>query len=301
MKSSAHKFSRKVFLDDLELTASALGAPYDPSVTRAVLNTYARSFREGAVLWRATSRPGDSLEYLLCERRSMDTVGMAVRAGLLASGNKMARIAGAWSARYPESTQICDFDSFHGLSKTWIYPGEMRPVDHIFAEPETPGGVRQIGAQLQDIGLQCVRHLVVSYLHNTVTVYFSVAGPFHRQRCSEVVALANADGDGPSPSIVSDMSRFITRERFTFSVTMTVEGEIERVGFKAPKLPTGQWPAISGRLVKFFQTAPSRDAEETNGVAWSFGADDATYMKAERSYSGRLAELMRQRKCPLSA
>jgi len=64
------------------------------------------------------------------------------------------------------------------------------------------------------------------------------------------------------------MQRFTPSDGYTFSVTMAVSnGEIQRVGFYALKLPAGQFPAIGERLATFFRSAPSRDDEEMNAVA----------------------------------
>jgi 4-hydroxyphenylpyruvate 3-dimethylallyltransferase len=293
------RFSRPVFLRDLESTAIALGAPYSIPVTNRVIDTYAASFREGAVLWRATSRPGDSINYRFYERRPTDTIGKAIRAGLLDENSRMAGLARRWSARYPEATELCDFDSERGLSKTWIYLGAERPFADILRVADTPEPVRRTGRRLGRLGLQSVRHVAVNYFDNTLNWYFPVAGPLDQLRCSQLVALAN--GDPPSRSVFGDMSRFVPSDRFTFSVTLTEHGEVQRVAFYALKLPSGQWPAISGRLMKFFGTAPSRDSEEMNALAWSFGRGGDNYMKAERSYSGRLVELMKQWNSPMTA
>ncbi|MEV4258560.1 aromatic prenyltransferase [Spirillospora sp. NPDC049652] len=78
-------FSPEQFLIDARTTADAIGAPYSETVTRAVLDAYPDGFRNGAVLWRTTDRPGAPLNYRFYERRRTDTVGAAVRAGLLAA------------------------------------------------------------------------------------------------------------------------------------------------------------------------------------------------------------------------
>ena len=40
-----------------------------------------------------------------------------------------------------------------------------------------------------------------------------------------------------------------------------------------PQATAVQFPAIGERLATFFRSAPSRDGEEMNAVAWSFGQD----------------------------
>jgi len=68
---------------------------------------------------------------------------------------------------------------------------------------------------------------------------------------------------------------------------------IERVGFYALKLPQNRFPAIGGRLTRFFSEAPCYDPEDMNAVAWSLGNGQDTYIKAERSYCGDLVPLLK--------
>jgi 4-hydroxyphenylpyruvate 3-dimethylallyltransferase len=283
-------FSRSVFLRDLKSTALALDAAYSVSVANRVIEAFPQNFHEGPVMWRATSRPGAAINYRVYQRRPMDTVVMAVSVGLLRAQNTMTRLASAMSARYPQATGIADFDSKRGLSKSWFSLASERPLAELLWVPGIPEPVRRNGRQLREMGLYSVRHIAINYLEKTMNYHFPVAGHLDERRCRELVALA--DAEPPSRTVLADMSRFIPADWFTFSVTMTEHGEIKRVGFYALKPVGDQWPALSGRLVKFFQTAPSRDTEEVNTLAWSFGAGGLNYMKAERSYSGSVHELM---------
>ncbi|MEU5867111.1 aromatic prenyltransferase [Nonomuraea sp. NPDC047529] len=79
------------------------------------------------------------------------------------------------------------------------------------------------------------------------------------------------------------------------------DGRIRRVGFYALKLPADRFPTIDERLTTFFRSAPSRDEEEMNAIAWSFGPGGNDYVKAERSYTGRLVELMKTWNSPMTA
>ena len=86
--------------------------------TRAVIEAYSQSFHEGAVLWRATSRQGDALNFRFYARGPIDTVGIAIKAGLLEPDNALANLVTTWSSLYdgvPE--QSCDFDAQKGLAK----------------------------------------------------------------------------------------------------------------------------------------------------------------------------------------
>lgn len=81
---------------------------------------------------------------------------------------------------------------------------------------------------------------------------------------------------------------------FSFSVTIEVTtGDVKRVAFYGHKLPPQRHNEFGERLAKFFKCAPSYDEEELNVVAWSFGNEGKTYLKAERSYCGQLMQLAR--------
>ena len=98
------------------------------------------------------------------------------------------------------------------------------------------------------------------------------------------------------------MRAFLRPAGYTFSVTMAVStGAIKRVGFYALKIPLGTFPEVSERLKTFFEQAPSYDREEMNGVAWSYGTGGKKYIKAKRSYCGRLVPLLRGWSNPLTA
>jgi 4-hydroxyphenylpyruvate 3-dimethylallyltransferase len=299
LPSPTEQFSTSVFLQDIERTAAAIQAPYSDAATRAAVAAYTSSFHKGAVLWRATSRPGDALNYRFYERQPSDTIGAAIKAGLLDPDSMAVRLASGWSSLYQNSTELCDFDSEVGLCKTWIYLGGMRPLGEILDAPVVPEAARRRHSQLQDLGLAVVRHVAVDHLHGTMNVYFAVRGPITEAKCRQFVSLAH--GDQPSLSVFADMNRYMAPRRFTFSVTANIDdGAIERVGFYALRLPEGEFPAIGPRLTEFFAIAPSRDDEEMNAVAWSFGRDGSNYIKAERSYTGRLVQLMREWNSPMT-
>jgi 4-hydroxyphenylpyruvate 3-dimethylallyltransferase len=97
------------------------------------------------------------------------------------------------------------------------------------------------------------------------------------------------------------MTAFTAPDGHTFSVTLRIAtGEVERVGFYALRLPAGRFPHIGDRLAAFFRGAPSYDQEEMNAIAWSFGEGGSRYLKAERSYCGRLVALMREWSSPMT-
>lgn len=295
----AFQFSSDQFLADIRATAHAVGAEYCPETTRRMLDTFAAGFHDGAVLWRTTSKPSGALNYRFYERRSTDTVAIATRAGLLDAADPVARLIRTWSGLYPDSTELCDFDAAAGLVKTWVFLGGVRPVTDLLAAPGVPEAIRRHEATFDKLGLASVRHAAVDYQHQSVNLYFRTAEGFSPAQARQFLALTGAEM--PEAAVLEDMREFTAPSGYTFSVTMTAAtGRIERVGIYALKLPAGRFPAIGDRLERFFRTAPSRDDEEMNAIAWSFGAGDRQYLKAERSYCGRLVELMQEWASPMT-
>ncbi|MGW4165274.1 aromatic prenyltransferase [Streptomyces sp. NPDC004788] len=287
------QFSATRFLEDLRTTSDAIGAACSEPVTRAVLDAYGPAFAEGAVLWRATDRDGDGLNYRFYARRPMDTVAMARRAGFIADGDPLGDLIQAWNMLYdgtPE--QSCDFDAARGLTKTWLYLGGTRPLDDVLGVPSVPSPVRERGPLFHRLGLDYVRHVCVDYARRTVNVYFRARGPLTETQCRRFTELAGAPA--PDDRLRGEMARFLSQGAYTFSVTLSpADGSIERVAFYALKLPDGSRPTVGSRLTTFFETAPSYDAEDMNAVAWSFGSRGGTYLKAERSYCGDVVSLIK--------
>ncbi|MCF6468491.1 hypothetical protein FAF44_08825 [Nonomuraea sp. MG754425] len=294
-------FSPDRFLRDIRTTADAIGAAYSEPVTRTVLNAYPGSFRDGAVLWRTTDAPGGPLNYRFYERRRTDSIGTAIRAGLLDPGHPLIDLIASWSALYGDAaTELCDFDAARGLAKTWVYLGGMRPVEQVLGASHVPRALRLHEPRFRALGLTSVRHVAVDYHGGSANLYFRTSRKITPDTAEELIALAG--GNPPEPTLLDDMAAFTPSDGHTFSVTMSVpDGQIHRVGFYALKLPANRFPTIDERLTTFFRTAPSRDEEEMNAIAWSFGPGGQDYTKAERSYSGRLVELMKTWNSPMTA
>ncbi|SDP97420.1 aromatic prenyltransferase [Lentzea jiangxiensis] len=294
------QFSPEEFLRDTKATAEAIGAAYSEEATRKVLDTYADSLRDGAVLWRATDRPGDALNYRFYERIPTNSVTTAIRAGLLDPKNPMIDLISAWSSLYSgTSTELCDFDAEHGLSKTWIYLGGMRPLEQILGVPGVPRVLRAHESRFRELGLTSVRHVAVDYRSSTASLYFRTSRKITWTELEQLLTLVG--GELPTPELFSHMEKFTSPDGFTFSVTAAAGGaEIQQVGVYALRLPVGQFPVVGDRLATFFDSAPSYDDEEMNAPAWSFGPGGKNYVKAERSYCGRLVELMKQWNSPMT-
>lgn len=296
---SAADFSASRFLQDVETTAELLGVDHSLPMTRRVLAAYEEGFHRGAVLWRTNDKPGGALNYRFYDRVPVDTVGIGARAGLLDPGSRAAGLISAWSSRYDGSTELCDFDTVRGLVKTWVYLGGVRPLDEVLNVPGVPDTVRRHHDRFRDLGLTSVRHVAVDYQHDTANLYFRTREGLDARTAERLLALSRAGvPDGPT---LQDMVGFTAPDGHTFSVTLRIAtGEIERVGVYALRLPAGRFPRVNDRLAAFFRAVPSYDEEEMNAVAWSFGAGGGDYVKAERSYCGRLVALMREWNSPMT-
>ncbi|RFU40341.1 hypothetical protein DZF91_17680 [Actinomadura logoneensis] len=293
-------FSPEQFLIDARTTADAIGAPYSESAVRAVLDAYPSEFRNGAVLWRTTDRPGAPLNYRFYERRRTDTVGTAVRAGLLSADHPLISLISSWSALYGDaSTELVDFDAGRGIAKTWVYLGGLRPVEEVLGAPDVPDAFRRHESRFRSLGLTSVRHVAVDYQGHSANLYFRTSRRITLDETDRIISLTG--GNPPTPSLFADMREFTPADGYTLNVTMGLsDGEIQRVGFYALRLPQGRFPALGDRLTAFFRASPSRDDEEMNAVAWSFGPEGRNYTKAEHSYCGRLVELMRTWNSPMA-
>lgn len=114
------------------------------------------------MLWRATNRPGDALNYRFYEHRSIDTVSIAIKAGLLAPDHALAPLTSSWSSLYngtPE--QSCDCDAEKGLTKASVHMAGFRPLDDILGARGVLEMMCQHGPTFHDLGVELVRHNAV--------------------------------------------------------------------------------------------------------------------------------------------
>lgn len=295
--SESFKFDSSRFLNDIRTLSAAINAPYSESTTLRVLAVFYHSFHNGVVLWRATDRAGDALNYRFYSREPIDTVSIASSAGLLSPDivNTLGKLVTSWSSLYDGSPeQSCDFDAEKGLVKAWVFLRGMRPLGDILGAESVPESVRQHEGRFRELGLEKVRHVAVDYQKATVNLYFRAQGPISLEQATSLNALASAKP--PNQTQFEEMQIFLNKVGYTFAVTIKIySGEIERVGYYALKLPereTKKWPVLNEQLEKFVQFAPSYDREEMNAVAWSFGGEKR-YVKFERSYCGELVPLIK--------
>ncbi|KAJ5745281.1 secondary metabolism biosynthetic enzyme [Penicillium odoratum] len=211
----------------------------------------------------------------------------------------MARLINSWSALYNEDTeQWCDFHPETGLVKTWVNLKGPRPVDSILSASEVSESVRAHGPAFHRLGLKLVRFVAVDYEGSTMNMYFTAPGPVSETQAAQYTGMAQCTP--PTSQEFRDMQSFLNPQGFSFAVTMDYKtGAIKRVAFYALSLPQNELPAVNDRVRTFFTEAPSYDKHPTRIIAWSFGLGDNKYTKAESSYVGDLATVLKDVDSPL--
>ncbi len=285
----------EAFRTDIRTTAAAIGAPTAHHITDTVLKTFAEDFQAGAALWKTTSRDGDQLSYRFFSRLKPDIVGRAVDAGLLKTDNPTIPVVTSWSELYGGSpVQSGDFDSGRGLAKTWIYFGGLKPAAEILAAPKVPDPVTERLDDFARIGLSYIRFAAVDWRHHTANFYFRTHGPLSRSQFGRIHALTG--GKPPGTDLVDEVIRYVP-EDYCVAVTVSLDdGVIHRACFYSLRVPKSDLPNVPERIRVFIDAAPNHDEDECNVIGWSFGrAGD--YVKAERSYSGGMTQVLAEWNC----
>jgi 4-hydroxyphenylpyruvate 3-dimethylallyltransferase len=294
-----HQFSSPRFFDDIRSTAALLDAPFSADTTRVVLDVYADNFRDGAIVWKTTAKPGDALCYRFFARTRDDTIGAAVTAGLVRPDQPSTALIRDWSRWFDtEAIESCDFDAGTGLAKTWLHLGGMRPVDDVLGLAFVPDSIRRHRAEFQRVGFEYVRFVAVDHRSASANLYFRSLGPLTARRCADIVELV-----GAAPPPAHQFAEIQAKVPTDFCVAATVglaDGALRRLCFYALGLTPTSFPELPGRLGRFFAGAPSHDGTPMNVVGWSFGSRGGTYLKAERGYLGDMAGVLASWDCYLS-
>ena len=298
---SPASFSPEKFLNDFKRASDAIGAPYSEPVILTTLNVFKECFDEAVVILRTTNRPRDPLNYRIFLRRRLDTISIATEAGLIEPNNPIARLLTSWSSlNNGETWQWCDFDPETGLGKTWVNLKGRQPIDDILNAREVPLSVRAHGPTFHSLGLESVIFVAGDYHGSTINLYFAAPGPVSKTQAAQYASLAECSP--PTDEEFEDMRNFLNPKSFTFAVTMDYKtGRITRVAFYAVRLPPHVSPTVGDRILKFFSETPSYDQEQTRFIAWSYGRGDSKYLKAESSYSGEWAALLKDSAPPSSS
>ncbi|MFJ4478799.1 aromatic prenyltransferase [Streptomyces xanthochromogenes] len=280
----------QTFLRDIRATATLLDAPFSETATRQVLTAYADRFADDTVIWKTTEKPDSGLVYRFYSRTQHDTLTTALRHRLIPAETDTTRFLrhlAHW--RGSSATFSCDFDAHDGLAKTYVFLAATTPAEALWAEPFTPTSLTQHRQLFHTAGLTYLRFIALDHPTDNLNLYFRAAGPITEAQYTALLHLPGAQR--PKPEVFRDIAAFLPQD-FTVAVTLA-QGRIARTGLYAPGLPQTSWPALPQRLHRFLTDAPSLDTPSTHVAAWSFGTGKGTYMKAEKSYRGDFAALLR--------
>ncbi|MGW5675040.1 aromatic prenyltransferase [Streptomyces sp. NPDC003860] len=287
--------STRRFRADIISTAGAIGAPVSHRTIDTVIDAFAENFASGATLWKTTSRPGDHLAYRFFSRTRTDTLGRAVAARLLHPAHPMLPAVRAWSEMYDGApVQSGDFDAARGLAKTWLHFGGLRPAAEVFGGRQVPTAVQDLLPDFLALGLAHLRFVACDWRRSTANFYFRAEGPLTERQFARIHALAG--GAPPRPDLVAEVIAYVPDD-YCVAVTVPMAGgAVERVCFYALRVPKDRLPRVPGRIRAFLDAAPSHDADECNVIGWSFGRS-GDYVKAERSYTGDMTEVLASWNC----
>lgn len=291
------KFSEFHLIDDLRRTAKILGAPFSEPMVQRIAEAYSRCFSSGAVILKTTSRPGDELNLRFFPRKQVDTTGIALRAGLLREQSTGTRFIRLLSDVF-DGTESCGFDMTHGMVKTWVYLGGVRPVEEMLDTGLVPSAVRQHLPAFHRIGLDYARFVAVDHRQNKANLYFRTTGPSDQGKCERILGLVGVAS--PSHDLVNEIRHFVPQD-FCLAVTVSLEtGTLERACFYALKRPVDQVPEVPERLKTFLLHAPNYDRPLVQVLGWSFGHEGDAYLQAAKSYCGDVAEVLADTDCYLN-
>jgi 4-hydroxyphenylpyruvate 3-dimethylallyltransferase len=280
------KFTPSQLLEDIRTTSAAIGAPFNESTTRKVLDTFIEQFRTGGVVLRTSNQPSARLDYRFFMRGKTDVLGLAEKEGFVERGDALSDLIASWSTLYgglPEASG--DFDASKGLAKVWLFFGAIRPVDEVLAALAVPESIRRHGPLFKSLGLTDVQHVAVDYQKRSINIYFSYFGETTQDRAAALAKLAQAAP--PDETWFKQMSQWLPHDGYPFSVTMTLDGTISRVCFYALRGLPGDAHKVDPTITKFWSAAPCHDEDDFKSLGWSFGGKP--YLKTERGYCGNIA------------
>lgn len=292
--SSTLPFDRERFKNDVSRVCSRFHAVYDNETMDRILNAYGENFHRGAVLWKATNREQDGVAFRFYERRKVDVIAPALKHGLLNAQNSMIPLILSWANLTENAIASCDFDPAEGLHKTWVWLGDILPLEKLLHAPAVPTQLRPLEHKFKSVDLHYVRHAAVDWHSSTVNIYFWVPEAITHSRVNDLVSLSGAEPI--SAGTFQGMKSFFRPHAFTFATTIDVKsGTFKRVAFYALRLANNDLPSVGDRLMAFFKEAVSYDSHDLNIVAWSFAGgpgESSNYVKGERSYCGNLEDVL---------
>ena len=296
-KSTLVPFSVTRFVSDLERITTSIGAPYSQKQVQEVLETFGDNLANGAVVMRATDRPGDPVNFWAGEYNRTDTISLAVDASIISPTHPSILLLRSWFYMYDNEPEAStDFDTARGLAKTWIYFMRLRPVDEILRVEHVPESFRNHIDKFKLIGARLVYHVAVSYKSTAVNLYLNIPTELTPERCAHIIQTLLPSCSPPTASELEQIMKCVRPNAPTaFAVTMSYpSGTIERLCFYAFMVPKelALSIGIGQRLEHFLKETPCYDENEVINFGWSFGRQGERYLKMDIAYCGGFSDLL---------
>ena len=296
-KSTIIPFSSERLVSDLEHITKSINAPYSQRRVQEVLQTFGDNLSSGAVVMRTTNRPDDPVNFWAGEYNRVDTISLAVEAGIISAVHPTILLLRSWFSMYDgEPEPSTDLDTAQGLAKTWIYFMRLRPIEEILSAEHVPESFRNHIDTFKLIGAQLVYHVAVSYKSTSVNLYLHIPSEFSPERAVHIIKTL-LPSCPPITAIEMEQIMKCMRPKTPTVLAVTLSypsGTIERLCFYAFMVPRelALSIGIGQRLETFLRETPCYDEKEVLNFGWSFGKRGDKYLKMDIGYCGGFCDLL---------
>ncbi|KAH8800664.1 prenyltransferase-like protein [Xylogone sp. PMI_703] len=296
-QSPIKPFPTDLLLSDLEHITTSITAPYSRARIQEVFKTFSNNLSNGAIAIRTTDRPGDSVHFWAGELSRVDTISLAVDAGLVPPLHPTVLLLRSWFSMYDNEPQpSTDFDTAKGLVKTWIYFKTPRPIEQILSIEPVPESFRNHIDKFKQIGAHQVHFVAVTYGVTSVNIYFVMPSELSSDGITNIIRTLLPSC---SPITAAEMEQIMKCMKpgipTVLAVTLSYSsGTIERLCLYAFMVSRELVLSIQigQRLEKFLKETPVYDEKDSINIGWSFGRKGERYMKMDVGYCGGFGNLM---------
>lgn len=279
------------FLNDLQLAAKAIEAPFDRDIVRKTLDVFDAEFRRCVVQMKATCQPNTGVYYRFFYKWERDLTALAQRHEMISGESSpivdlqqqvLSHCLGATRAGL-------DFDTSFGLAKVWTFTGGPTPIDELLRLPAIPEAVRRHREFFARHGLRHVFFVASDVQQNSMNVYFGLEDDCRTEAWIRRLAMET----GGAPEDVDLYAQMVASLAVSAGVGTTFRWDDDAMGrwclygLNLPcdrSVPELNVPPLPERLRRFQKEAPTLNASAQYNVAWSFGKA-GFYTKLEKSYA----------------
>lgn len=294
-------FDPELFLRDLRVGSSAIGAPHDPSTNRRILEAFERESKEGVIQFRIGSPRGSAVNYRIGCLPKVDWLARLREADMVPETAPMSLVdlLPELRGRHPSAYLGADFDAAIGFQKVYLMFDRPIALSDLLRVDGVPEVLRAQEGQLSRSGLSEVTIVAVDYRKASVNVYFVWRDP----TTAWLSRFAEAWGHGPVSEEVAREILAATPVHGSVATTWSARSPVPKrwcvyaIGLRyddptayEPGGPLAGYrlPPLHERFRRFDENTGSQTDAVAYGLGWSFG-EPFTYLKYERSYTGDLA------------